>query len=246
MARAKVIAALLALAALASFIALDLYHSTFSRQGLRWLLELSFPPSGSVLGIALRGLWETMHIAYLGTLLGLGIALPLSLLASRNLFPRRIGIPVRMLLSALRVLPALLWAIIFVMLFGLGPLAGVLAITCYTAGYLGKLFYESFEALPKDTLEALGSMGASRLQLLRFVVIPESAHALLGHALFMFEYNVRHSSVIGIVGAGGIGFYLSAYLKFFEYDKVLTLLLVIFVAVVGIDALSAAARRRFA
>src|SRR3990167_690216 len=71
MARAKVIAALLALAALASFIALDLYHSTFSRQGLRWLLELSFPPSGSVLGIALRGLWETMHIAYLGTLLWL-------------------------------------------------------------------------------------------------------------------------------------------------------------------------------
>jgi len=212
---------------------------------LGWLMDLTFPPDTSALSVAWQGIKETMHIAYLGTLGGFLFALPLALLGTRNLFPATIGIPVRMLLAALRVMPSILWAIIFVILVGLGPLAGVLALVFYTTGYLGKLLYEAFEGLPQETFYALESMGANRLQVMRFAMIPEAANAILSQLIFMFEYNVRHSSIIGIVGAGGIGFYLSSYLKFFEYGKVLTLLIVIFGLVVAIDALSAMVRSRY-
>ena len=212
-------------------------------QNLSWFVKLMFPPDISVLSIAWTGIQETLHVAYLGTLGGFLFAPPLALLASRNLFPIQVGMPIRWVLASLRVMPSILWALIFVILVGLGPFAGTLALVFYTTGYLGKLMYESFEGLATDTFQALQSMGASKLQILRFAVIPEAANNILSQVLFMFEYNVRHSSIIGIVGAGGIGFYLSSYLKFFEYGKVLTLLIIIFILVVAIDTLSGVIRQ---
>ena len=134
--------------------------------------------------------------------------------------------------------PVIMSTIIFVIVIGFGPLAGVLAMTFYTVGYLGKLQYETFEGMPSDSLEVSKAMGLSHPATFTSVVIPETGNHLLSQLMFMFEYNVRHGTVIGIVGAGGIGYYINTYLKFLQYDKVLALLILIFRVVVVIDLLS--------
>lgn len=184
------------------------------------------------------GMMETIKIAFVATILGFIGALLFSSLAARNLVPLYVAIPVRILLSGIRSLPSLIWAILFVIVIGFGPLSGVLAMTFYTVGYLGKLQYETFEGMASDSLEASRAMGLSRGSILLNVVIPENSNHLLSQLMFMFEYNVRHGTVIGIVGAGGIGYYISTYLKFLQYEKVFALLILIFVVVVIIDLLS--------
>ena len=191
------------------------------------------------------GIVETLKIAFVSTGLGFILSLPLATLASRNLYRDSVAIPFRFLLSAMRTLPSLIWAIFFVILIGLGPISGVMAMTFYTIGYLGKLQYETIEGLPKDPLDAAKAMGLNKVEIIMRVVIPESANNLISQLLFMFEYNVRHGSVIGIVGAGGIGYYISTYLKFLQYDKVMALLIVLFFVVVIIDLLSIKARSYF-
>ena len=191
------------------------------------------------------GIVETLNIAFVSTGLGVIISLPLASFASRNLYRDSIAIPFRLLLSGMRTLPSLIWAIFFVILIGLGPVSGVMAMTFYTIGYLGKLQYETIEGLSKDPLDAARAMGLSNSEIIMRVVIPESANNLISQLLFMFEYNVRHGSVIGIVGAGGIGYYISTYLKFLQYDKVMALLIVLFFVVVLIDILSVKARSNF-
>jgi phosphonate transport system permease protein len=181
---------------------------------------------------------ETLKIAFVATILGFIGALCLSSFAAKNLMPMYIAFPFRILLSATRSLPSLIWAIIFVIVIGFGPLAGVLAMTFYTVGYLGKLQYETFEGMPSDSLEVSKAMGLSHPTIFTSIVIPETGNHLLSQLMFMFEYNVRHGTVIGIVGAGGIGYYINTYLKFLQYDKVLALLILIFLVVVVIDILS--------
>ena len=223
-----------------SVLALNLHQANISRvwAGVGFLFDASIPPDMSVLEVGLRGLLETLYIAYLGTLVGVTLSLPVSLLASRNLFSRYVNTPARWFLAGVRVLPSILWAIIFVILVGTGPLAGVFAITLYTIGFVGKLEYEAFEGLDAEPMEAVGSLGASRFQVLRFVVLPQAVNAVISQSFFMFEYNVRHAAAIGIVGAGGIGYYIMGYLDFFAYDKVIDLLGIVFVVVIAIDELS--------
>ena len=184
------------------------------------------------------GMMETIKIAFVATILGFIGALCLSSFAAKNLMPMRIAFPFRTLLSATRSLPSLIWAIIFVIVIGFGPLAGVLAMTFYTIGYLGKLQYETYEGMPSDSLEVSKAMGLSHPAIFTSVVIPETGNHLLSQLMFMFEYNVRHGTVIGIVGAGGIGYYINTYLKLLQYDKVLALLILIFIVVILIDLLS--------
>ena len=191
------------------------------------------------------GITETLKIAFVSTGFGFGISLPLATLASRNLYRDSIAIPFRFLLAAMRTLPSIIWAIFFVILVGLGPVSGVLAMTFYTIGYLGKLQYETIEGLSNDPLDAAKAMGLNNSEIIQRVVIPETANNLISQLFFMFEYNVRHGSVIGIVGAGGIGYYISTYLKFLQYDKVIALLLILFVVVVFIDLISIKARSYF-
>jgi phosphonate transport system permease protein len=195
--------------------------------------------------VAVQAVVETLQIAFLGTMLGAVIALPLGLLGSRNLFGRAVTVPSRLVLAGIRTLPALLWAVVFVVAVGLGPLAGVLASAVYTVGYLGKLQYESIEGLDPAPIHAIGASGASRVQVIRYVVLPEGANHLLSQVLFMFEHNVRASSIFGFVGAGGIGFYISAYLTVFQYRSVMTLLLAVFVTILVIDYVSVRLRDRF-
>lgn len=231
---------LVLLTALWSFVVLELHRTDLAGgvDGLQFLYGAAIPPEMSVFAVGIRGLVETLYIAYLGTLFGIVLSLPISLLASRTLFPRYLTLPSRWFLAALRVLPSILWAVIFVILVGTGPAAGVLAITLYTIGFVGKLEYESFEGLDPEPMEAVSAMGANRFQVLRFVVLPQSIHALLSQAMFMFEYNVRHAAAIGIVGAGGIGYYIMGYLDFLQYDRAIVLLAIVFVAVLVIDELS--------
>ena len=184
------------------------------------------------------GMIETIKIAILATFFGMLLSLPLGLLSSRNLFPYYITYPSRAIVSACRSLPSLIWAIVFVIIVGLGPTAGVLAMSIYTVGYLGKMQYESIEGMNSAPLEAANAMGLSKAEISLWVVIPEAANHLIAQMIFMFEYNVRSGTVIGIVGAGGIGYYINLYLKFLEYERVAAYLVLIFLVVLIIDMVS--------
>jgi phosphonate transport system permease protein len=195
---------------------------------------------------AVHGLTETAQIAFLATVGGMLLSLPLSMMAAHNLSPLWLSTLTRQFLAGLRVLPSLVWALIFVILFGPGPLAGVMAMTLYTIGYLGKLQYEALEGVSRHPLEAARAMGLPRWQVARYFALPEASNALLSQMLFMFEYNIRHGSIIGLVGAGGIGWYLSNYLgTFARYDRAFAMIIVIYIAVVIIDQISLALRHRF-
>ncbi|MBI3964262.1 MAG: phosphonate ABC transporter, permease protein PhnE [Chloroflexi bacterium] len=204
-----------------------------------------FPPDLSVLPTLAKAMLETIQIAFVGTALGFFVALPLALAASPQLSGPTVSGGVRLLLALIRTVPSLFWGIVFVVAVGLGPAAGTLAIALYSLGYLGKLLYETFEAVDPEVVEAVRSVGCSRPQLAMYAILPEAASAVLAQLLFMFEYNVRASSIMGFVGAGGIGFYLLGYIQMLRYDHLTTALLVTFVVVVLLDRLSASVRRRF-
>lgn len=213
------------------------------------LIGESWPPAfgadGSFFRDVLSALVETIQIALLATIIGGILALPLALLAARNVATGPWIAAARTFASAIRVLPSLLWAIFAVLVVGFGPLAGVLAMTFYTVGYLSKLQYEAIEGIPRDGLEALRAMGANRFQQAWHVALPETGNILRSQILFMFEYNVRASSIVGLVGAGGIGQLLAVHLRFFNYAHVATIVLVLFVTVALIDVASLWVRRRY-
>ena len=196
-------------------------------------------------GTALWSMIETIQMAFIGTVVGISIALPLSMLAARNLYSKWVYVPVRAILAAARTFPSILWAILFVIMVGLGPFAGILAIIMYTVGFIAKLQYESIEAIDSDPVEAVSSIGISKSQLIRYVVLPESAPHLLSQMLYMFDYNVRQTSILGLVGAGGIGFYIINYIKFFEYGKAAIFMLVVLITVLIIDWISVKIRDKY-
>ena len=188
---------------------------------------------------------ETIEMAFVGTIIGVAIALPLSLLAARNLNNKFVYAPIRALLAAVRTFPSILWALLFVIMVGTGTFAGVLAIIMYTIGFVAKLQYETIETIDSDPMDAVTSIGVSKLQLIRYVVIPESASHLLGQILYMFDYNIRQTSILGIVGAGGIGFYIINFIKFFEYGKAAIFMLVVLITVLIIDWISVKIRDKY-
>ena len=187
---------------------------------------------------AWKGISETIQMAFIATVIGFIISLPIASLAANNLYPLPVAMAARVVLAGLRSLPSIIWALIFTIAIGFGPLSGVLAMTLYTIGYLGKLQYEAIEGIANEPLEASMAMGLTKTERFMFVVIPESSNNLISQLLFMFEYNVRHGTILGLVGAGGIGKYIDTNLKFFVYDKAMAFLIVIFVVVVIIDILS--------
>jgi len=196
-------------------------------------------------GTAFWSMLETIEMAFIGTVVGVAIALPLSMLAARNLNRKLVYVPIRALLAATRTFPSILWAILFVIMVGLGPFAGILAIIMYTIGFITKLQYESIEAIDSDPVEAVSSIGVSKWQLIRHVVVPESTPHLLSQILYMFDYNVRQTSILGLVGAGGIGFYIINYIKFFEYGKAAVFMLVVLITVLLIDWASVKIRDKY-
>lgn len=209
------------------------------------IVEEMFAVEPKYIPTALWAMFETIQMAFIGTAVGVAIALPLSMLAARNLNSKFVYAPIRALLAAVRTFPSILWALLFVIMVGSGTFAGVLAIIMYTVGFVAKLQYEAIETIDSDPMDAVGSIGVSKTQLIRYVVIPESASHLLSQILYMFDYNVRQTSILGLVGAGGIGFYIINYIKFFEYGKAAIFMLIVLITVLIIDWVSVKVRDKY-
>ncbi len=203
------------------------------------------PPDLTIIPQVLSAVYETVVMAFAGTLMGGALALALAIFSTRLLFPPPIMALFRTILALIRTIPAILWALIFVVIAGFGPFAGVLAITFYTTGYLGKLFYEAFDSVSSEVLEAVRGVGASRLQQLRFAILPESANYILSQLLFIFEYNVRASTIVGLVGAGGVGYLILALVQSLRYSGLLTTILILLAFVLAIDFISSKVRSRY-
>lgn len=207
----------------------------------------------------LRLMLETTEISLVGTVLAVMLGFPLSILALREQgeeFSRPSqgtlawGLrwagyySTRLALNLLRGIPELMWALIFVAAVGLGPLPGVLALAAHSAGILGKLYAEIFESVDPRLVEAVRSTGANELQVLFLVRLPASLPIFLSYTLFRWECNMRAATVLGLVGAGGIGSQLIISMKLFRYDEVMTLILAILALVVLVDLLGQTVRRR--
>ncbi len=202
------------------------------------------PPDLSVIEIVVRSTIETLQIAFLGTVISAVISLGLGLLAATNLSPAWIHQPTKWFLGMLRGIPLILLALLFVSAVGLGPLAGVLTIAVHATGMLGKFYAEAFENADPAPLAALESVGATWAQKIRFGALAQIAPDLVRDTLFRFELNLRESLVLGLVGAGGIGFYIQLYVRSFQYEKVATLTIVVLLMVVVIEQISIWCRRQ--
>lgn len=206
-------------------------------------LQRMVPPDLSVLGIVTEAALETVEIALIGTALSIVMSVPLGLLAAGTVTPAWVHVSVKWLLAAIRGIPLILVAMIMVGAVGLGPLPGVLAIAFHSTGMLAKFFAEAFESVDNRPIAALSSAGASAIQIHWFGTLPQIAPDLLRDVMFRFELNLRESLVLGLVGAGGIGFYIQIYIRSFQYQKVATLTIVILIMVIAIEAITYALRR---
>ncbi|MCP3462850.1 MULTISPECIES: phosphonate ABC transporter, permease protein PhnE [unclassified Bradyrhizobium] len=207
---------------------------------LGWITMMMIPPDpGTSLPLYLKALGETLSIALLGTTLAATLALPVSLLAARNIVPPNIiRFPVRRFLDSIRGVDTLIWALVWINVVGLGPFAGVLAIMVSDFGALGKLFSEAIEAADKKQVEGIRASGGNAFHEIRFGLMPQVLPVIAGQVLYFIESNTRSASIIGIVGAGGIGLQLAEQIRVLEWQKVSFLVLMILVAVAAIDFIS--------
>lgn len=201
-----------------------------------------FPPDFSYWKTYLEDTIITVSMGIWGTLLAAIAAIPLSILASENVCPVWIVQPTRRLLDAMRAINEIVFALVFVVAVGLGPFAGVMALFIHTAGALGKLFSEAVEAIEPGQVEGVRATGASKIQEIIFGIIPQVIPLWTSFTLYRFESNVRSASVLGIVGAGGIGVSLYQSFQSFDYGKVCAILIILILATSIIDAFSAKLR----
>jgi len=216
-------------------------------RGVPWMLDFirrMMPPDLAVLPAALAGALKTFEIALLGTTAAAAIAVPLGLLSARNVAPPSLYYPVRAGLNFFRSIDTLVYALLFVAAVGLGPFPGILAVVAYTTTSLAKLYSETIEGIDPGPVDAITATGATRLQVLRFGVLPQVLPLFLSYILYRLETNIRAATVLGFVGAGGIGFYLQTYLRMIDYPAASTVLLVTVLMVMAVDYASARLRAR--
>lgn len=208
-----------------------------------------FPPDFSILPELFRPMAETIQVAIVAIVLSTAIAVPLSLLGARNITPRIwVYFSARGAMNLLRMIPTLIWAALFVAVVGLGPLAGIFALTCHCIGTLGKFFSEGIEAITPDVVEALDAMrvdGASEMEVMFYGLLPALSSLFIGYILYYFEYNIRVGTVLGLVGAGGIGLRLNMAIRLFKRQETFTILLLILFVVIFVDRSSRLIRKRF-
>ena len=205
-----------------------------------WPIEWNYYPKG-----VHDALFETLHIATLGTLLALIMALPLGILAANNLTPSRtLNYFAKLMLVSSRSVNSLVWALLFVAIFGPGALAGTLAIAFRSIGFVGKLFSEALEEARPGPVEALRSCGAPRLSIFLKGYWPQVEPAFWGIALFRWDISVRESAVLGLVGAGGIGMAIDSAMNLFQWERVALMLVGIFAVVVIAEIVVTAIRKR--
>ena len=201
------------------------------------------PPDWSVTGLVVRSTLETIMIAVAGTALAVVAALPLGFLAASNVSPPWVAQPIKWFLGFVRSIPLIVVAMLCVTAVGLGPFPGVLAIAFHSVGMLGKFYAEELETAEKGIVEAVRGTGATWAQTLRFGLYPQSVPQLLAFTVYRFEMNFRDAAVLGLVGAGGIGYYIHLYVRGFQYEKVAVLLLIIVAVVTLVDQLTFWMRR---
>lgn len=193
----------------------------------------------------LKPLLDTLAMSIAGTVLAVALSLPLALLAAPNTSPNRIVLRVtRTLLAALRSVPEIIMGILFVAAVGFGALPGVLALAFHSVGMVGKFYAEAIEHVDPKPLEAARAAGASEFQVITHAVLPQVLPQLADITIYRWEYHFRASAVLGIVGAGGIGFELMAALRLIRYDQVSAILIAILACVVVVDGLGASLRKR--
>lgn len=198
----------------------------------------------SDLGRTLEAMWESIAIAWLGTIIAAVISVPAAFVAARNLASGPVSMVMRQIFNALRALPEIILVIALIPIFGLSLTAAVLSIAIGSIGTLGKLCAEILEGIDEGPLEAADAVGASRLQRLRWGVIPQATPELLSFVLYRFEINIRVSAVLGAVGAGGIGGDLVDALRFKEWGQAGLALIVVILGTIAVDAMSGWVRRR--
>ncbi|MAF96679.1 MAG: phosphonate ABC transporter, permease protein PhnE [Rhodospirillaceae bacterium] len=203
------------------------------------------PPDWKVFSEVVDALVETIHIATLGTIVTVFISFPIAFLAARNTTVNRttwvIG---RFILVASRSINTVVWALLFVAIFGPGPVAGIWAIAFRSIGFMGKLVAEAIEEIDEGAVEAIEATGASRLQVLWVGILPQVLPVIYGTTIYRWDINIRESTVLGFVGAGGIGILLYSTMNLFRWEQVSVLLIAIFCVVVISEFISAAARSR--
>ncbi|MFT6438085.1 MAG: phosphonate transport system permease protein [Candidatus Azotimanducaceae bacterium] len=203
-----------------------------------WTVEQSeflVEPIGYLMKVLVK-MWETIEMGFWGTFISVMISLPLGILSSRNYTPNKlVYVVARGWLSFHRAMPELIVALFFVLMYGFGPIAGVLALAIHTSGVLGKFFADEIENAPPGAQLALKASGAHPIKVLRFAVIPHVLPAWIAYIQYIFERNIRTATVLGIVGAGGIGMELKGRWDLFDYGHAATILLVIFLTVVVLE-----------
>jgi len=220
------------------------YHAdsaTWTSYETKWLVE----PYGYVIRVA-RKMVETIEIALWGTIFSILLAIPLAFFSANNLTGFRIPYLLsRGICSFNRAIPDMVYALFFVVIFGFGPFAGVMALAVHTSGFLGKFFADEIENADPNTQRAIRSVGANSPQVLIFSILPQIAPQLLSYAQYILERNIRMATVLGIVGAGGIGMELKGRWDMFDYGRVSTILLAMFVTVIALEHLTQFLRRKF-
>ncbi len=203
------------------------------------------PPPLDYLPQLFEKMLETLEMALIATVLAAIISLPIGVLAARNATPHPIvGQITRDLLSFFRALPELVWALVFVSAIGLGPLPGILAIAVVSIGFMAKFFAESIEVVEIGPIEGLRATGAGWFQVRYFAMLPQALPDFVGTLLYVLDHNIRAATVLGIVGAGGIGFDLINSIRYFEFERLIVILLAIYLAVTIVDRLSDSLRNR--
>ncbi|WQK85755.1 phosphonate ABC transporter, permease protein PhnE [Mammaliicoccus sp. Dog046] len=216
--------------------------------GLPQMIELfksMFPPDLSYLSSITQPMLDTIRMAIVGTFIGAILSIPISIVCANNVIKSSlISIPCRFILNIVRTVPDLLLAAVFVAIFGIGQIPGILAIIILSISIISKLMYESLESIDDGPLESMTAVGANKIKWITYAVIPQAIAPYMSYVLYAFEINIRAAAVLGLVGAGGIGLYYDQTLGLFQYPKTLTIILVTLVIVVLIDLLSTKVRER--
>ncbi|EJS70756.1 phosphonate ABC transporter, permease protein PhnE [Bacillus cereus] len=209
------------------------------------LLKEMVPPDWGYFQVITTAMLDTIRMAIIGTTLGAILAIPLALLAASNVFTSTfLYSPARLILNFIRTIPDLLLAAIFVAIFGIGPLPGILALTFFSVGLVAKLLYESIESIDPGPLEAMTAVGANKVQWIVYGVIPQVKAHFVSYVLYTFEVNVRAAAVLGLVGAGGIGLYYDRTLGFLQYQQTASIIIYTLVVVLLIDYISTLLREK--
>jgi phosphonate transport system permease protein len=209
----------------------DLDHAA----NLLRFLKRFFPPDFSVAGQILEALVETIQIAVLATCFSILLAFPLAAAGAQTLSPRWLVAIARMIMNCIRTIPSLIWALLAVAVVGPYPLAGVIGLSFYSLGYLGKFFSDAFESVDLEVARGLRAIGAGRIQAFQHGLWPNTRPMIWSYSLWMLEYNIRSASIVGYVGAGGVGVLLHVYQEYYQWDRFAAVLLFILALVTLLD-----------